>query len=513
MPTASNALTRRSPLVALAVAVVLLALCQVAQASAAGSFTVNEVDKAGTTRQVGTWTYDTTGHTLVRNGAEASFVQALTSADSLGNPLPYVPFSGQDAFMSTTKMAVATKGFYVDDLAGWVAAQNGIPLGGTTTFNITCADTGGAFYWASPSTIANADGRYWYPSYNFSGTPATAAWDDSTRVERKAVLAIQSFSARRSAVTPANPTDYATLLTALGNLAATADDANSITIFMGQTKGAYDDLNLGASAAKWIDSLTFTPTYLAISANVGGGGGTGTVTTDDGYMKAAAGEPVSFTIGGITPGYAIGSVAVTDAAGGAVAVSDASGTYSFTMPASGASIKVSLVAPSPVDLAGASITAIPVQVYDGSPLTPPLVVTHGGAVLIAGIDYTIAYEQNVLLGAARATVTGIGSCTGAKSATFLIVPARAALKAVRAGRGKATVRWKPNGGGVSGYQVAYRNRGASSFRSAGKTSSLSKVVRSLRRGETCAFRVCAYKVIGGVTCRGSWSRTATVTIK
>ena len=112
-----------------------------------------------------------------------------------------------------------------------MAGQNGIPLGSDTSFNVTCSDTGGAFYYPTALTLAGVDNdRYWYPSYNFSATPATATWDDSTRVARKAVLAIRGYSLRRYQTVPANPTDYTTLLTALGNMATSVDDTNSLTL-------------------------------------------------------------------------------------------------------------------------------------------------------------------------------------------------------------------------------------------------------------------------------------------
>ena len=77
---------------------------------AAGTFTVNEVNKAGAVVQIGTWGYDATNHTLTG----APFVQIFS---------PYLAYSGLDSYMSSAKMAVATKGFSVDDLAAWAAAQ------------------------------------------------------------------------------------------------------------------------------------------------------------------------------------------------------------------------------------------------------------------------------------------------------------------------------------------------------------------------------------------------------
>ncbi len=56
-----------------------------------------------------------------------------------------------------------------------------------------------------------------------------------------------------------------------------------------------------------VDTVTFTPVYLDITANVtsSDGFGTASVTTDDTYLKAAATEPVSFSVTNITAGYEI----------------------------------------------------------------------------------------------------------------------------------------------------------------------------------------------------------------
>jgi hypothetical protein len=332
---------RRAALVALATALVVLALGQAASAftGPAPSFTVSEVDKAGRTVTVGTWSYSATDHTL----AGAPFVRSLTSTDRQGKLLPYVPYSGQDAYPSDTKMAVATRGFYLDDLATWVAGKTRIPLGDATRFNVTTADSAsGAFYYPNSWTLAGVDDRYWYPSYNLGADPAKATWDDSTRVRRKAVLAITSSSARRYQTDPASPTDYAGLLAALGNLAASATDANSLQLWMGQVKGRYDDPNLGANAVRWVSSVTFMPAYLTIKPVVGGG--TATVTTADGYLKATARERVRFRITKVQSGYQVRSVVVKDAAARPVALRRSDGVYSFTMPSSDATVAVRLVA-------------------------------------------------------------------------------------------------------------------------------------------------------------------------
>ncbi len=61
--------------------------------------------------------------------------------------------------------------------------------------------------------------------------------------------------------------------------------------------------------------------------------------------------------------------------------------------------------------------------YTGEATDPQIVVTLGGQTLQEGIDYTVAYENNVNVGTATATVVGTGAWTGAKRVTWSITPA------------------------------------------------------------------------------------------
>lgn len=73
------------------------------------------------------------------------------------------------------------------------------------------------------------------------------------------------------------------------------------------------------------------------------------------------------------------------------------------------------------DLSKTAIAAIPDQQYNGSSLTPELIVTYGSQALVSGVDYTPAYENNIDPGTATVTITGMGNYTGTQTATFNIV--------------------------------------------------------------------------------------------
>lgn len=59
-------------------------------------------------------------------------------------------------------------------------------------------------------------------------------------------------------------------------------------------------------------------------------------------------------------------------------------------------------------------------VYDGTPKTPEVTVKLKGAVLEKDKDYTVAYEDNIAPGKAKVIITGIGSYSGKREATYPI---------------------------------------------------------------------------------------------
>ncbi|MCH5332921.1 MAG: CAP domain-containing protein, partial [Agathobacter sp.] len=75
-----------------------------------------------------------------------------------------------------------------------------------------------------------------------------------------------------------------------------------------------------------------------------------------------------------------------------------------------------------VDLSTATIRlAQDSYVYDGYAKTPAVIVTLNGYTLKQDTDYTVKYSNNVSVGTAVVTVTGIGNYTGSASTTFTII--------------------------------------------------------------------------------------------
>ena len=86
------------------------------------------------------------------------------------------------------------------------------------------------------------------------------------------------------------------------------------------------------------------------------------------------------------------------------------------------------------DIKSASVGKVKNQIYTGKQIQPALKVTLNGKTLKAGKDYTVTYTDNKNTGLAKATINGIGKYTGTQTVTFKIVPKKAVLKTVKAGK-------------------------------------------------------------------------------
>ena len=97
--------------------------------------------------------------------------------------------------------------------------------------------------------------------------------------------------------------------------------------------------------------------------------------------------------------------------------------YTLKMPASG-NVVIEVTFFKISGFADADVSVVPDEplVYTGDSIKPALNVTLNGSMLTAGADYTASYTNNVNVGTATVTVTGIGNYSGTKTATFTIKP-------------------------------------------------------------------------------------------
>ena len=152
-----------------------------------------------------------------------------------------------------------------------------------------------------------------------------------------------------------------------------------------------------------------------------------------------------------------------------------------------------------------AIQAIASQTYTGKALKPALTVRTASGLVLSGTDYSAVYSSNKLTGKASVKVTANGNFKGTATATFKIKPAKARITSLKAGKGKFTVKIKSQAkSGVNGYQVTYKKKGTSKWKSV-NTKDLGKTVKNLKRWRYFYVKVRAYKSIDGKAVYGKYS--------
>ena len=150
--------------------------------------------------------------------------------------------------------------------------------------------------------------------------------------------------------------------------------------------------------------------------------------------------------------------------------------------------------------------------YNGKAKRPTV---KGLSAFVNGTDYTIAYKSNVKSGKATVTVTGKGDCAGfsAKTATFRIVPNKAAISKLTKGKRTMKVRIKSQKkAAVSGYQIAYKYGKSGKYKKV-TTTKLTKKIRKLKTKKYYYVKVRAYKKIDGKKYYGTYSKIKKIKVR
>ncbi|MCQ4635391.1 Ig-like domain-containing protein [Anaerovorax odorimutans] len=150
--------------------------------------------------------------------------------------------------------------------------------------------------------------------------------------------------------------------------------------------------------------------------------------------------------------------------------------------------------------------------YDGRAKTPKV---NGLSGFVKGTDYVISYKNNVKTGKATVTVTAKGDFAGlrTKTATFRIIPAKAAISKLKGGAKsfKVTVKSQKNTG-VTGYQIAYSKKKNKGFKKV-NTTKTSKKIKKLKAEQKYYVKVRAYKRIDGKNYYGAYSKVKRIKTK
>ena len=131
--------------------------------------------------------------------------------------------------------------------------------------------------------------------------------------------------------------------------------------------------------------------------------------------------------------------------------------------------------------------------YDGKAKKPSVTVKNGTKTLVSGTDYTVTYSNNVNIGTATVTVTGIGDYKGTISKNFTIVFGIPQLTSAVNNTAGITVKWSRITG-AAGY-IVYRKTGSGAWGriadiKSGSTTSY--VDKSAKSNTTYTYTVRAY---------------------
>lgn len=169
----------------------------------------------------------------------------------------------------------------------------------------------------------------------------------------------------------------------------------------------------------------------------------------------------------------------------------------------------------PAKLSKCTFSALKDAVFSGEAKTPAVTAKFGTTKLKKGRDYTIAYKDNVEVGTATATLTGMGNFSGTKKLTFAINPKAVSVSKLTAGTKQLLVEWAARED-VTGYEIEY---GLKSKLSDGttikikKASTAKKVIKSLKSRKKYYVRIRAYKKAGKKTYWSAWSKTKSAKVQ
>ena len=165
---------------------------------------------------------------------------------------------------------------------------------------------------------------------------------------------------------------------------------------------------------------------------------------------------------------------------------------------------------------GSATLSTTTYTYNGSTRKPSVTVYYNGS-KVSSSYYTVTYASGRKnAGVYKVTIKGKTNYSGTITKYFYIKPKKVTISSAKSSASKKlTVKWKkPTGGAGSGYQIAYRKKGSSTWKYKKVSSStLSKTLTGLTKGKYYYVKVRGYVKNGSTYKYGTWSSTKTVKVK
>lgn len=130
------------------------------------------------------------------------------------------------------------------------------------------------------------------------------------------------------------------------------------------------------------------------------------------------------------------------------------------------------------------------SVYAGKERKPGVTVKYNDTVLVEGVDYTVSYSDNVNIGTATVTVTGIGNYSKEVKAQFDIVPGTPKITTALNTNKSVSLKWTKQKL-AEGYYV-YRKEGTGEYKKIATVKGTSYLDASRVNGVKYTYMVSAY---------------------
>lgn len=157
----------------------------------------------------------------------------------------------------------------------------------------------------------------------------------------------------------------------------------------------------------------------------------------------------------------------------------------------------------------AKITYTHKYVYTGKNIVPNIKITYNGKTLIKNQDYILYYWIKDV-GEGQFCITGSSKYPGDVWGDCTVIPQKSAVAKMVSGKNKLSVTMKSKVSKTGGntYQIAYKQKGAASWKYT-STKSQTKTISSLKKGKQYQIKVRAYKKVYGTPYYGAWSSVKT----
>ena len=169
----------------------------------------------------------------------------------------------------------------------------------------------------------------------------------------------------------------------------------------------------------------------------------------------------------------------------------------------------------PLDIRNCIVSGITDKEYTSEAITHDITVTDGETLLLEGIDYTVTYSNNIEVGTATVTITGMGSYGAEVQKEFQITaPDLGNVTGIQISDNTTdsfSVKWNKVDN-ATGYVVSYYSGTFKKWMKLGDTTETSFSANDLNKGTVYKLRIRAFKKIGNKYFYSSFAYANTATI-